>query len=234
MSDTTLKQKEKIMENLAHDLKSPIFSQISALNILLKDKSFHFNDIQRELLTNVLTSNIYMREMILNMLSNFRMKNPQKTLKISENKVEETIAFCIKSIEHTIFENNQNLIIKNKIKNPYAQYDEIEIKRVIVNLLSNASKYGKKGTKICLTLENLNENLKISITNTGKIDFANIQDAFKLYKTNSKQNSMCGSGLGLYISKQIIEAHNGYIEAKNLKNNTVKITFEIPIVNKVR
>ena len=49
MKDATVKQNENLMENLAHDLKSPIFSQINALNMLLKDKSIEFNDAQREL-----------------------------------------------------------------------------------------------------------------------------------------------------------------------------------------
>ena len=75
MTETAANKGEKFVENLAHDLKSPIFSQINALNILLKDKSFHYNDIQIELLNSVLTSNIYMRDMVLNLLSGFRMKN---------------------------------------------------------------------------------------------------------------------------------------------------------------
>ena len=234
MKDKTIKQNENLIENLAHDLKSPIFSQINALNMLLKDKSIEFSDAQRELLGNILTSNIYMRDMVLNMLTNFRMKNTSLKLKISTNSIENTIDFCIKSIEPALFENNQTLIVKNKCKSPYAEFDEIEIKRVVTNLLSNAIKYGKMGTKILLEIEDKNGNLKISVTNKGKIGFKNTDDVFKLYKTRSKENSKCGSGLGLYISKQIIDAHLGKIKAQSLTNEQVKFSFEIPIISTIQ
>ena len=226
--------KNRFLLKLANDLKSPIFSQINALNMLLKDKSIEFSDAQRELLGNILTSNIYMRDMVLNMLTNFRMKNTSLKLKISTNSIENTIDFCIKSIEPALFENNQTLIVKNKCKSPYAEFDEIEIKRVVTNLLSNAIKYGKMGTKILLEIEDKNGNLKISVTNKGKIGFKNTDDVFKLYKTRSKENSKCGSGLGLYISKQIIDAHLGKIKAQSLTNEQVKFSFEIPIISTIQ
>ena len=232
MTETTIEQKEKIMENLAHDLKTPVFSQINALNILLKDKSFDFSDIQRELLSDILSSNIYMRDMILNMLSGFRVKKTK--LKTEINNIENTVKDTIKSIEHTLFETGHKLVIKNHCKSPYAEYDEIGIKRVLINLLSNAAKHSKPYSEIILEIYNTNGNILINIINSGAIIYKNPQDVFKPYITNCKDTSKCSNGLGLYISKQIIEAHNGYIEAKNLKNNTVKITFEIPIVNKVR
>ena len=229
MTETAANKGEKFVENLAHDLKSPIFSQINALNILLKDKSFHYNDIQIELLNSVLTSNIYMRDMVLNLLSGFRMKN--SNIKIKTNCIKNTINFAVKSIEHMLTERNQTLVITDKCESPYAEYDEIEIKRVIINLLANAAKYGKSGTNIYLESSSKNGNLIISVKNKGKITFKNVDDVFKLYKTSGKENSICGSGLGLHISKQIIDAHNGKIKAENLDKDTVKFSFEIPIIN---
>lgn len=229
MTETTIEQKEKIMENLAHDLKTPVFSQINALNILLKDKSFDFSDIQRELLSDILSSNIYMRDMILNMLTGFRVKKTK--LKTEINNIENTVKDTIKSIEHTLFETGHKLVIKNHCKSPYAEYDEIGIKRVLINLLSNAAKHSKPYSEIILEIYNTNGNILINIINSGAIIYKNPQDVFKPYITNCKDTSKCSNGLGLYISKQIIEAHFGKITAQNLENNLVKFSFEIPIIN---
>lgn len=225
----TQAQNGNIVENLAHDLKSPIFSQISALNILLKDKSFYFNETQRELLNGILSSNIYMRDLVLNMLSNFKMKNSKIKPEVCE--IEKTINFAAKSLNHIFKDNNQILKIKNSCKSPYAEYDEIEIKRVLINLLSNAIKYSNKGSEIILETYNQNGNLVVSVINKGQISCKDPNDVFKPYLTNCKDSTKCSNGLGLYISKQIIEAHFGTLKVENLKDNYVKFSFTIPVIN---
>ncbi len=229
MAKVSIEQKELIMENLAHDLKSPVFSQINALNLLLKDKNFTISDTQRELLSDILTSNIFMKEMILNMLSGFRVKKTKINLTI--NNIQETINFVIKSIEHNLYENNHKLTIKNLCTSPYAEYDEIEIKRVLVNLLTNAAKHSCKGSEIILETKMQAGSLIVSVINQGKIKYNDINDIFKPYVTSTKSNSKNSHGLGLYISKQIIEAHFGHISVENLKNNFVRFSFDIPIIN---
>ena len=73
--------------------------------------------------------------------------------------------------------------------------------------------------------------LVVKIINDGHIDFEQTDDIFKPYKTNAKTEALCGSGLGLYISKQIIEHHGGQINALN-NGSEVCVTFKIPIISK--
>ena len=226
-SPLSIAQREDFIENLAHDLKSSVYSQINALNIIISDEKYHYDDMHLDILKHLMTSNIYMRDVILNVLSNFKIQHDKLKLEKTSHSMTETLDFAIKSISYMFKEKNQTL----KIFCPseiFATYDEIEIRRVFVNLLSNASKYSNTNSTIEISIEKEDSIISVEIINDGKIDFKNTDDVFKIYQTESKKRKLRGSGLGLYISKKIIEAHKGTINAKNSDNQKVIFTFKIP------
>lgn len=227
-SPLSIAQRENFIENLAHDLKSSVYSQINALNIIISDEKYHYDDMHLDILKHLMTSNIYMRDVILNVLSNFKIQHGKLKLEKTNRSMAESLDFAIKSISYMFKEKNQTLKIScpNEI---FATYDEIEIRRVLINLLSNASKYSSTNSLIEIIIKKENDFISVEIINEGKIDFKNTDDVFKMYETESKKRKLRGSGLGLYISKKIIEAHKGTISAKNSDNQTVIFTFKIPV-----
>lgn len=227
-SPLSIAQRENFIENLAHDLKSSVYSQINALNIIISDEKYHYDDMHLDILKHLMTSNIYMRDVILNVLSNFKIQHGKLKLEKANRSMAESLDFAIKSISYMFKEKNQTLKIScpNEI---FATYDEIEIRRVLINLLSNASKYSSTNSLIEIIIKKENDFISVEIINEGKIDFKNTDDVFKMYETESKKRKLRGSGLGLYISKKIIEAHGGKISAKNADNQTVIFTFKIPV-----
>lgn len=227
-SPLSIAQRENFIENLAHDLKSSVYSQINALNIIISDEKYHYDDMHLDILKHLMTSNIYMRDVILNVLSNFKIQHGKLKLEKANRSMAESLDFAIKSISYMFKEKNQTLKIScpNEI---FATYDEIEIRRVLINLLSNASKYSSTNSLIEIIIKKENDFISVEIINEGKIEFKNTDDVFKMYETESKKRKLRGSGLGLYISKKIIEAHGGKISAKNADNQTVIFTFKIPV-----
>ena len=108
---------------------------------------------------------------------------------------------------------NANSQSNNKI---FAFADKNRIQQVIFNLLDNASKFTEKG-EINLSIERYNDHdAKIRIQDTGKgIDSEILPRLFEKFATKSER----GTGLGLYISKNIVEAHGGRIWVENNNNN---------------
>lgn len=227
-SPLSIAQRENFIENLAHDLKSSVYSQINALNIIISDEKYHYDDMHLDILKHLMTSNIYMRDVILNVLSNFKIQHDKLKLEKVNRSMAETLDFAIKSISYMFKEKNQTLKIHCP-KEIFATYDEIEIRRVLINLLSNASKYSNTNSLIEILIKKENGFISVEIINEGKIEFKNTDDVFKMYETESKKRKLRGSGLGLYISKKIIEAHGGKISAKNSNNQKVVFTFKIPV-----
>ena len=99
--------------------------------------------------------------------------------------------------------------------NIFGYVDKNRIQQVIFNLLDNASKFTDKG-EITLTIEsNTDEYITIKIQDTGKgIDPELLPRLFKKFATKSER----GTGLGLYISKNIIESHGGKLWTETTSN----------------
>lgn len=231
MQNVVCEPRVSIIENIAHDLKSPIYSQINALNLLLDDKSYNMSETQRELLSDLLASNMYMKDIILNILTAFRAKCSNFILDIAPHDFLKTLDDAIKSIKYIFRDNNNTLSVVSKSDYICSEYDEIQIKRVLVNLITNATKHSYANSQIEVICKQSMGSLYVSVINDGHIDFDNVDDIFKPYNTKSKAKGICGSGLGLYISKLIISQHGGEISAKNI-DDKVCMEFNIPIINK--
>ena len=125
-------------------------------------------------------------------------------------------------------EYNQNNLDKNSELLVYA--DKNRVQQVVLNLLSNASKFTNDG-KIVIKINKENENqIKISIQDNGKgIDEEMLPNLFTKFSTKSD----VGTGLGLYLSKNIITSHGGTIRGYNNSDGIPGATFEftIPILN---
>jgi two-component system, OmpR family, sensor histidine kinase VicK len=106
--------------------------------------------------------------------------------------------------------------------------DKIRLTQVISNILSNAVKYTKKGT-ISITIKKENDNAIVAIQDTGLGIDAHIMS--RLFSKFATKSDIGGTGLGLFISKSIIEAHGGTISAGNNENGKrgATFTFSLPL-----
>ena len=110
---------------------------------------------------------------------------------------------------------------------PEISVDSGEIKRVITNLLDNAIKHTKKGTKIHVTANKAYNEILVSIHDNGTgIPEDEKPNIFQKYPTTKRK---IDTGLGLYISKQIIDAHKGKIWFESEEEKGTTFYFALPI-----
>lgn len=226
-----LKEKENFLAMLTHDLKTPIRAQIRALELLLDNYFGPLNPKQREIIEEILASNQYMQNLAENILLEHKTENEKLIIQKNKNDIRLTIENTIKSLKYILLEKNQIVNVQYKdIQDTICYYDDIEIKRVLTNLIINASEYGFNNSKINIIIEKEPNNFKITVSNKG-IEIANndINSLFNKYSTNSKDYRKAGAGLGLYICKIIITAHGGTIEAKKQNGGITSFIFTLAI-----
>ena len=107
--------------------------------------------------------------------------------------------------------------------------DEMEMSRVILNLMSNAVEYAPFGTNIDIELYQNAKETHFSITNTGPgINLPNPNEVFDKYISYAKKHKKVGTGLGLYVAKETILAHGGCINVKSIANSYTTFEFSLP------
>ena len=218
----SMKEKENFRRNfignLAHELKTPLFTSQSYLLTLidgaLKDEKVNLKYLK-------------IAEKAIERLI-FIAKDLDLITKLeSDNMKLEKTSFNLISIINNVFEmleiqaekNNITLIIDSKKKKINVTADQEKIHQVLTNLIENSIKYGKKDGTTEISIDEILENkYLVRITDNGQgIKKENFERLFeRFYRVeNSGNRSTGGSGLGLAIVKHIIDAHNEkiYVES---------------------
>lgn len=221
--------KDTFIAMFTHDLKTPINSGILALEILLKNSSDNLNDYQKELLNDLLNSSKYMKRLTENALCKFKAESGKLTLNKEKCSIKNLVKHCIEETKYILHEKQQTLIFNCPQKDIVGNVDIVEITRVINNLISNASKYSQKNSKINVTLKKLGNKIYFDIEDFGcGIAIKELDKVFDKYVRLANNQKSAGTGLGLYITKLIIDAHGGNIKINSKLQQGTKISFDIP------
>jgi two-component system sensor histidine kinase/response regulator len=221
--------KESFLATVIHDLKTPINAGINALNLLLGHKIGSLKDSQQEIVEDILNSTKFMQDMVENLLCKNKMENDKIILNKQTYSLEELIKHCIESAKHIIIPKNQNIELQCDLENTFLQMDFLEMKRAINNLITNSSEYSQNGTKILINIFSAGKKIGFCVKDFGRgIDLKNPEEVFAQYMSLAKQNKRVGSGLGLYITKKIIEEHGGEIFLTSQVGIGTTITIYLP------
>ena len=146
------------------------------------------------------------------------------------------IESCKNQIARSFASRQMDLEFKNE-GGPSIIADASAIKRVVLNLLENSLRYSTEGAKIAVTMGAHGDSLLITLRDYGPgipdVLLNRIFDRhFRVSAQGKQSEKVEGSGLGLSIAKEIVEAHNGTIAVKNLAPSGVEFTVLLPIAPK--
>ena len=227
--DKLAEQKENFIATLSHDLKTPALSQIKSIQLLLEEHLGALNTEQKNLLNATLNSCKYMKEMILTILATYKFKSGTVILNHQDFNVLNLVKECKDEIISLAKEKGLTIKITSESDNNNICADRIQIKRVILNLLSNAISYAYKNSEIKINIINDRGYFRFYIENAGSyIEDEILKQLFKRYSSFALKYKKASVGLGLYLSRKIIEAHLGAIKAESFIENKNIFSFYIP------
>ena len=218
-------QKQLIMQTefiniAAHELRTPIMPIL--VNVELLESEIGSD---REELKTIIRNAKRLQHLTGNILSVSRIES--KTLKLNKEvfEINDVLSFAIRDSKTQIENNDTNLKHKTVDDKMYVEADRDRIMQVISNLIHNAIKFTSKGT-ILITSKRIGNEIIVSIHDNGPgIDPQILPVLFSKFATKSDK----GTGLGLYICKNIIEAHGGKIWVENSTDqNGTTFLFSLP------
>ena len=161
-----------------------------------------------------------------------KLKLGQCRLSKERFNLNQVIIDVIRDYRNLFAKSNVKLIYENKDKDVVIEADKARLTQVISNLLSNSVKFTYKETIAIIVENKQNQEVIVSINDAGTgIDPEILPRLFTKFVTKSTS----GTGLGLFISKSIIEAHGGKMWAENNANGAkgAKFTFSLPLTNSI-
>lgn len=229
MAEKANKAKSEFLANMTHELRTPLNSVIGFAKLMRRSNN---PDLYEKRLNNILTSSEHLLSLINDLLDISKIEAGKMDFKMEVLPINETIMKCINLISVLAKEKNIAVgFIKNIKDDAVINGDRKGLEQVFLNLLSNAVKFTPAGGRVDI-LSNLHENfLVIEIIDNGiginskHLDY--IFEKFTQIKTGLMRGNE-GTGLGLPISKKIIDAHGGNISVRSQEGLGSTFIVKIP------
>jgi signal transduction histidine kinase len=203
----------------AHELRTPIQAIIGYSDL------FYLRTESREEAIKAITRNAERLETLTrDILDVTRIEGHRLDLNKEKFDISEVVASAIEDTRRRV--DYSNIKFEYSPRKILVEADRMRVSQVLSNLLNNAVKFTKQGT-VYISAENKDGQLMVSVKDTGAgIDPEIMPRLFTKFTTKSQT----GTGLGLFISKSIIEAHGGRIWAESNKDGKgATLTFRLPL-----
>ena len=231
---TELQEREtfrrEFIGNISHELKTPIFN-IQGYLLTLLDGALDDPDINRKYLKRANKSVDRMINIIedLEVISNLEAKRVQ--LVITTFDLVELVKEVFEFLEEPSKKNKINLSLRKEHEKPIrVEADRSKIEQVLINLISNAIKYGRKKGTVEVRFYDMHDQVLTEVSDDGigipEEDIPRIFERFyRVDKSRSREAG--GTGLGLSIVKHIMEAHKGAIHARSSEESGSTFSFTL-------
>lgn len=230
------KSKMDLITGVSHDLRTPLTSIIGYLD-LLKNKSYQSQAEQERFIQNTFSKATQLKKLIDDLFEYTRLTSGHLKLNLQKVDIRDLISQMLFEFEPIAQENGVSLQRELGEEQICAYIDNEKFVRAIDNLLMNALKFSIKPGIIDVSLNRQNDHLLIAIQNEGRPiseeQAAQLFDRFyKVDESRSGQSIQTGAGLGLSITKNIVEQHGGSIRLAHSSGHFAFIV-EIPIKDEV-
>jgi nitrogen-specific signal transduction histidine kinase len=214
------KMQEEFINIAAHELRTPIQP------LLFNSESLKRIMPDEERISIIIRNAKKLQTLANNILDITRIESQSLQLKKERVNLTEVLLHSIKDIKNQILDSGKIKVVYDLKEDFFVEADKERITQVISNLLSNAIKFTKEGSISITEQMNNNKEVVVNVHDTGSgIDPEIMPRLFTKFATKSDT----GTGLGLFISKSIVEAHGGRIWAENNNDGKGGATFTLSL-----
>jgi two-component system, NtrC family, sensor histidine kinase KinB len=219
------------LANVAHEFRTPL-AGIAATTELLVEEGDNLTPVElNELVETIRLSTLHLQTLVGNLLESTTIEAGCFQVHRRPINLQDVVQDAVNLMSPLLKRRSQSLVLTVPNEIPTLWADANRLTQVLVNLLSNASKFSPMGGKIELNITQDPEWVTIAVLDDGPgLPTDRFVDVFKRFVTaNQSHDTQYGVGLGLSVVKSIVEMHGGQVGAKNLPKGGAKVWFTIPI-----
>lgn len=220
------KLRDDFIATLTHDLRTPLLAAIQTLTFFLDGALGELDEKQKLLLATMQKSNQDLLGLVNALLEVYKYDAEKLVLTKTNFNIYSLVEQVYRELLSLAKSKNIEFIIDCENKDLEINADRSEIRRVICNLCGNAINYTGENGKVIVTIKNEDKDLIFSVSDNGSgIPAEDIPNMFQRFSQGTSKKRSTGTGLGLYLSRQIIESHGGKIWLESKLNKGSEFSF---------
>lgn len=220
------KLRDDFIATLTHDLRTPLLAAIQTLKFFLEGALGALDDKQKLLLSTMQKSNEDLLGLVNALLEVYKYDAEKLTLTKTNFNIYNLVKQVYDELSPLAKSKNIDFKINTDISDTEILADRSELRRVICNLCGNAINYTQEGGTVTITLKVEGNDLIFSVSDNGTgIPQEDIPNMFQRFSQGTSKKRSTGTGLGLYLSRQIIESHGGKIWLESVLNKGSEFSF---------
>ena len=229
--ETASRHKSEFLANMSHELRTPL-NAILGFSQVLEQKLFgELNPKQEEYIADILSSGNHLLSLINDVLDLSKVEAGQIELEIAPFSLREAVGRGVAIVRERASKNGVAIAAEIEPEVQVVEADERRIRQVLFNLLSNAVKFTPSGGRVAVTAMRAGGEIEVAVADTGPgiapEDRERIFEEFQQTKVGAKQHE--GTGLGLALSKRLVELHGGRIWVESEVGSGSRFVFTLPV-----
>jgi two-component system CheB/CheR fusion protein len=228
--------KSEFLANMSHELRTPLNSIIGFSEVLYDETFGHLNAKQKSYVNNVLTSGKHLLLLINQILDMAKVESGKMHLVLSCVATKPLLYEISMLVEDIVSKKKILMSLEIDEDLPDIEADELKVKEIIYNILSNAVKFTPECGSIHLIARQSDDNIEIVIRDSGTgIALENLDKVFEgFFRVDTPYSRITeGTGLGLPLSRKLVELHGGELTIQSAGLNLgTTVRFTLPILSR--
>ena len=223
------RMKSEFVSSVSHELRTPLHSIQGFTQLMLEGKATN-PETQKKFLTIIDKQSARLGKLINNLLDVSHLESGRFSIQKQPLSIKKTIHEAIEGLRSLAVQNGMTINADTPATLPEVKGDEERLMQVIVNLINNAIKFSPDGGGVAVKAEAKDAELLVHVTDHGiGIPEQAMPHLFQRFFRAKDSASIGGTGLGLYISKEIVEAHGGRMWAESKVGEGSTFGFSLPL-----
>jgi signal transduction histidine kinase len=224
------RHKSEFLANMSHELRTPLNAIIGFSQVMREGLAGDVNQKQSEYLEDILTSANHLLELINDVLDLSKVEAGQIELDVAPFSLREALERGVTMMRERATKEDVRLELTVVPETDVVVGDERRVRQVIFNLLSNAVKFTPEGGSVDVSAVQVNGEVRVAVSDTGpgiaRKDHDRIFEEFQQTEAGAAQRE--GTGLGLALSKRLVELHGGRIWVESELGEGSRFVFTLP------
>jgi two-component system, OmpR family, sensor histidine kinase KdpD len=217
------------LANISHEFRTPLAGLSASVELLLEELDYLSHEEIRELLKSLHMSVTGLQTLIDNLLESSSIEAGHFRIRRRPADFHMVVEESVQTMAPLLERRRQRVLVAEPAAYPPLELDPVRVAQVLVNLLSNASKYSPVGTDVALQVTVEGAGLRVTVADRGPgLSAAERETLFQRWVRRGEDNTQYGVGLGLLVVKAIVDGHGGEVGVLPRPGGGSRFWFTLP------